>query len=55
MTSPQMGREGSQKYWNLLSKKTTNLEVGVIKLEKWADVVYGWPQNPNVENRLFEY
>ena len=40
------GREVGQKCPNLLSKKTTKGEGegwGVIKSEKWADVVYGWP------------
>ena len=37
------GGRGGQKCRNLLGKKTTKGEGGVIKSEKWADVVYGWP------------
>ena len=39
---------GSSDSWGqkspiLLNKKTTKGKAGVIELEKWADVVYGWP------------
>ena len=34
MTSPQREREGGQKCWNLLSKKTTKREGGGLKIKK---------------------
>ena len=38
---------GGQKFWSLLSRKTTKGEV-VIKSEKSAIVVYEWPQDLKV-------
>ena len=42
---------GGQKCRNLISKKTTKGEGGVIKSEKWAEVVYGWP----LKSLLFKF
>ena len=57
MTSPQMGREnffgeGGMRVSETMSPirvinpktmKNDKWREGVIKSEKWADVVYGWP------------
>ena len=53
MTSPQRGREWSQKCWDLLSKKTTKGEE-VIIAKRWSDVVYGRPLTTNGLEKIFQ-